>query len=176
MSGVSRIQSLFESTTGGRPEPVRLLSDWTSGRPPGDLRHRREQGHHVLCVTVSSFPIRTVRVILGGFTKPVSATLSRFGTVQEDPVGSAIADVSPPVETDHEIMKLRTALAVHTVAIFLSAALLFSVQPLFARMVLPSLGGAPAVWNSCLFFFQGVLLAGYLYVTSPPGSWHHDDS
>jgi len=56
------------------------------------------------------------------------------------------------------------ALAVHTVAIFLSAALLFSVQPLFARMVLPSLGGAPAVWNSCLFFFQGVLLAGYLYV------------
>ena len=61
-------------------------------------------------------------------------------------------------------MKLPTALAVHTVAIFLSAALLFSVQPLFARMVLPSLGGAPAVWNSCLFFFQGVLLAGYLYV------------
>ncbi|GIS60507.1 MAG: hypothetical protein CM1200mP2_27320 [Planctomycetaceae bacterium] len=41
---------------------------------------------------------------------------------------------------------------------------MFSVQPLFARMVLPSLGGAPAVWNSCLFFFQGVLLAGYLYV------------
>ena len=61
-------------------------------------------------------------------------------------------------------MKFRMALAVHTVAIFLSAALLFSVQPLFARMVLPLLGGAPAVWNSCLFFFQGVLLAGYLYV------------
>ena len=53
-------------------------------------------------------------------------------------------------------MKLPTALAVHTVAIFLSAALLFSVQPLFARMVLPSLGGAPAVWNSSLFFIQGV--------------------
>ena len=61
-------------------------------------------------------------------------------------------------------MKFRMALAVHTVAIFLSASLLFSVQPLFARMVLPLLGGAPAVWNSCLFFFQGVLLAGYLYV------------
>ena len=56
------------------------------------------------------------------------------------------------------------ALAIYTVAIFLSAALLFSVQPMFARLVLPSLGGAPAVWNSCLFFFQGVLLAGYLYV------------
>jgi len=61
-------------------------------------------------------------------------------------------------------MKFAMALAIHTAGIFLSAALLFSVQPLFARMVLPSLGGAPAVWNSCLFFFQGVLLAGYLYV------------
>ena len=54
-------------------------------------------------------------------------------------------------------MKFRMALAVHTMAIFLSTPLLFSVQPLFARMVLPSLGAAPAVWNSCLFF-QGVLL------------------
>ena len=53
--------------------------------------------------------------------------------------------------------------AVFAVAIFLNAALLFSVQPLFTKMVLPLLGGSPAVWNTCLLFFQTLLLAGYLY-------------
>jgi len=47
--------------------------------------------------------------------------------------------------------------------IFLSAWLLFTVQPMFARMALPLLGGAPGVWNTCMFFFQAVLLAGYAY-------------
>jgi hypothetical protein len=47
--------------------------------------------------------------------------------------------------------------------LFLSAALLFTVQPMFAKMVLPRLGGAPAVWNACLVFYQAVLLCGYLY-------------
>jgi hypothetical protein len=44
-----------------------------------------------------------------------------------------------------------------------SAFLLFWVEPLFARMVLPLLGGSPAVWNTCLMFFQAMLLVGYLY-------------
>ena len=43
------------------------------------------------------------------------------------------------------------------------AFLLFLVEPMFARMVLPLLGGAPAVWNTCLVFYQVALLAGYLY-------------
>ncbi|HEX2091128.1 MAG TPA: fused MFS/spermidine synthase [Longimicrobiaceae bacterium] len=55
------------------------------------------------------------------------------------------------------------ALAVFTAAIFLSAFLLFLVQPMFSRMVLPLLGGTPAVWNTCMLFFQAALLAGYLY-------------
>ena len=46
---------------------------------------------------------------------------------------------------------------------FLSAALLFSVQLLVGKMMLPYLGGAPAVWIACMLFFQGVLLLGYLY-------------
>jgi hypothetical protein len=54
-------------------------------------------------------------------------------------------------------------LAVYTVAIFLSAGLVFSVQPLFAKMVLPTLGGAPSVWSVALVFFQAALLGGYLY-------------
>jgi SAM-dependent methyltransferase len=44
-----------------------------------------------------------------------------------------------------------------------SAALLFVVQPMFAKMVLPRLGGTPAVWNTCMVFYQAALLAGYVY-------------
>lgn len=45
----------------------------------------------------------------------------------------------------------------------LSAALLFAAQPMVAKAVLPLLGGAPAVWTTCMVFFQAVLLGGYLY-------------
>jgi len=48
-------------------------------------------------------------------------------------------------------------------SLFLSALLLFSVQPIFAKMVLPTLGGTPAVWSIAMVFFQAMLLAGYLY-------------
>ncbi|WP_125932995.1 fused MFS/spermidine synthase [Kiloniella majae] len=44
-----------------------------------------------------------------------------------------------------------------------SAFLLFLIQPMFTKLVLPLLGGAPAVWNTAMIFFQSVLLAGYLY-------------
>ncbi|HEX8686251.1 MAG TPA: fused MFS/spermidine synthase [Pyrinomonadaceae bacterium] len=49
------------------------------------------------------------------------------------------------------------------VALFVSAFLLFWVQPLVGKMVLPLLGGTPAVWNTCMLFFQALLLAGYAY-------------
>src|SRR5688572_22514055 len=54
-------------------------------------------------------------------------------------------------------------LPLYCLTIFLSAALLFLVQPMFAKMVLPLLGGTPEVWNTCMVFFQAVLLAGYGY-------------
>ena len=57
----------------------------------------------------------------------------------------------------------RGEAALFSLTLFLSAALLFTVQPMFAKMVLPLLGGAPAVWNACLVFYQAALLAGYLY-------------
>src|SRR5688572_33121479 len=47
--------------------------------------------------------------------------------------------------------------------LFMSAALIFCVQPMFARMALPQLGGSPNVWNTCVVFFQAALLTGYLY-------------
>src|ERR1041384_1853155 len=52
---------------------------------------------------------------------------------------------------------------VFALALFTSAALLFWVQPLVAKMLLPLLGGAPSVWNTCMVFFQSLLLAGYAY-------------
>ena len=55
------------------------------------------------------------------------------------------------------------ALAVFTATTFLSALLLFSVQPMFAKMVLPILGGSPSVWAVAMVFFQAALLAGYCY-------------
>lgn len=53
--------------------------------------------------------------------------------------------------------------ALFTLTIFVSATLLFALQPLFARMLLPLLGGAPAVWNTAQVFYQVMLLLGYLY-------------
>jgi hypothetical protein len=57
----------------------------------------------------------------------------------------------------------RLVLIAYTAAIFVSALLLFSVQPLFTKMVLPRLGGSPAVWSVAMVFFQSLLLAGYAY-------------
>ena len=54
-------------------------------------------------------------------------------------------------------------LYLYAAALFLSAALLFLVQPMVAKMILPFLGGSSAVWITCLFFFQSFLLLGYLY-------------
>ncbi len=53
--------------------------------------------------------------------------------------------------------------ALFGVTMFLSATLLFLVQPMVGKMVLPLLGGTPAVWNTCMVFFQALLLAGYYY-------------
>ena len=51
----------------------------------------------------------------------------------------------------------------YTLTLLLNALLLFLVQPMIAKMLLPSLGGTPAVWNTCMVFFQTMLLCGYAY-------------
>ena len=56
-----------------------------------------------------------------------------------------------------------SALWTFTLTTFLSALLLFSLQPMFAKMVLPVLGGSPSVWAVAMCFFQGALLVGYCY-------------
>src|ERR1700749_2768877 len=52
---------------------------------------------------------------------------------------------------------------IYAATIFLSAFLLFQVQPMIAKFILPWFGGSAAVWSASLLFFQLLLLAGYLY-------------
>ena len=54
-------------------------------------------------------------------------------------------------------------LIIFILSLFTSATLLFLVQPMFAKMVLPKLGGTPAVWITCMVFYQAALLGGYAY-------------
>ena len=70
----------------------------------------------------------------------------------ETPVVQAGADVG--------MRRMSAVLPVYAGTIFLSAFLLFGIQPMFAKMVLPKLGGSPAVWSTAMVFFQAILLAG----------------
>ena len=63
---------------------------------------------------------------------------------------------------DHQITR-SAGTPVFALAIFLSAFLLFEVQPLAAKMILPWFGGSASVWTVCLLFFQTALLLGYAY-------------
>ena len=72
------------------------------------------------------------------------------------------------MNTEIELERVNTqalpaTAVVFALALFTSAALLFWVQPLVAKMLLPLLGGVPSVWNTCMVFFQASLLAGYAY-------------
>src|SRR3954453_14256603 len=69
----------------------------------------------------------------------------------------------PSAADQNSVSRNRLILIVYTAAIFTSALLLFSVQPLFTKMVLPRLGGSPAGWSGGMGFFQSLLLAGYAY-------------
>ena len=57
----------------------------------------------------------------------------------------------------------QTPILAYAVTIFLSAFLLFQVQPMIGKMILPWFGGAASVWTACMLFFQSLLLLGYLY-------------
>ncbi len=68
------------------------------------------------------------------------------------------------VESEQTAAPGRFALTLlYGVTIFCSAFLLFQIQPMIAKLILPWFGGAAAVWSICLLFFQSALLLGYLY-------------
>lgn len=66
-----------------------------------------------------------------------------------------------PIESIHQQSRFAVALFASTT--FIASGLLFLVQPMFAKLLLPRLGGSPSVWNTCVLFFQTTLLLGYLY-------------
>lgn len=58
---------------------------------------------------------------------------------------------------------MKLFVPIFSITLLLSATLLFSVQPMFSKMILPMLGGTPQVWNTAMLFFQACLLGGYGY-------------
>src|SRR5512138_2348984 len=73
----------------------------------------------------------------------------------------------------------KAPMTLHAPTIFLGSFLLFLVQPLIGRYILPWFGGGPAVWTTCMLFFQMMLLTGYGYAhgatllkRSPQGKLH----
>ena len=77
-------------------------------------------------------------------------------------------DVSPEPPAPRGLLGGRSReelvlLCVYAITLFVSSSLLFLVQPMFGKMVLPLLGGAPHVWITSMLFFQAALLGGYAY-------------
>jgi hypothetical protein len=58
---------------------------------------------------------------------------------------------------------MTVILLLYAATLFVGATLLFAVQPMVGKMILPLLGGTPAVWSTCMAFFQAALLGGYAY-------------
>jgi hypothetical protein len=93
-----------------------------------------------------------------------AAAGKKAGVPMNSSVSSPAAAIDRPAATTQPTeARNRLVLGIYTSAIFVSALLLFSVQPLFTKMVLPRLGGSPAVWSVAMVFFQSLLLAGYAY-------------
>src|SRR5580700_7989518 len=82
------------------------------------------------------------------------------------PIDESLTPAAPaPVETGTVAAPdgSRGMLLIYSLTIFLSAFLLFQVQPLIAKFILPWFGGLPSVWTTCMLFFQLLLFGGYAY-------------
>lgn len=77
-------------------------------------------------------------------------------------MGAFLSTTEIPLKRDNS-SNFKTAEFVFPIAIFLSAFLMFNLQPMFAKMLTPLMGGSASVWNTALVFYQTMLLLGYLY-------------
>ncbi len=85
---------------------------------------------------------------------------------RDDSFSAAMSDVSvssSQCELSVAAPAQSAILWTFAITLFASATLLFLVQPMVGKMILPLFGGTPATWNTCMLFFQAVLLAGYAY-------------
>ena len=71
--------------------------------------------------------------------------------------------VIPSTETAASATPIRGIVPLFAATLFASSLLMFALEPIVAKTVLPILGGTPMVWNTCVLFFQILLLAGYAY-------------
>jgi len=79
----------------------------------------------------------------------------------EAPQAGAVPVATPAAAATLPRAATRVLVPLFTATLFLSSFLMFAVEPMVARQMLPVLGGVPMVWNGCVVFFQAVLLAGY---------------
>ncbi|MDR4483257.1 MAG: fused MFS/spermidine synthase [Nitrospirales bacterium] len=86
----------------------------------------------------------------------ISSHISKVPSADFGPLNNNSTSAEPPNRNG-------LVLPIFVATIFLSSLLVFSVQPMFAKMVLPLLGGSPGVWNTAMLFFQIMLLIGYIY-------------
>ena len=83
--------------------------------------------------------------------------------------GRSAAEAPDSMGAQHSaVVTLRSSVsvAIFSLALFVSAALLFLMEPMFAKITLPVLGGTTAVWTTCMLFYQAMLLAGYAYANA----------
>src|SRR6516164_1316256 len=76
---------------------------------------------------------------------------------------SVSLSIGATLSTERASCRPSLIVALFGFTLFLSAFLLFSHDPMIVKMVLPVLGGTPMVWNTCVVFFQAMLVAGYAY-------------
>ena len=83
----------------------------------------------------------------------------------EESLGAGHTRIAAAAQTacERPVYTLRLSMPLVALTIFLSAFLLFQVQPVISKFILPWFGGAPAVWTACMLFFQVGLFGGYLY-------------
>ena len=94
-----------------------------------------------------------------------STSTSENASAPSNPTSSQQA--SNLIDNPEKDSKLALLFAIWcAIAILLSAFLVFQIQPVFSKMILPWFGGGPAVWTACMMFFQLTLLAGYAYAYS----------
>jgi hypothetical protein len=88
-------------------------------------------------------------------------------SLDQTSVSPKTLDFGPPIafreQERHSSASVSVIWCVFATTLFMSAALLFFLEPMFAKMVLPYLGGSPAVWNTCVVFFQATMLVGSVY-------------
>src|ERR1700723_2461908 len=76
------------------------------------------------------------------------------------------SELMPALQSMEVSRRSSTPVILFSLTLFLSAALLFLMEPMFAKMTLPVLGGTSAVWTTCMLFYQAMLLAGYAYANA----------